>query len=54
MKPKPKPKNEMIATTVRVPREFWSKVRTRAFEEKLGTAELIIKALDQYLKGGSR
>jgi hypothetical protein len=45
-------KQDLVITTARVPREFWGKVRARAFEEGLGTGELIIKALEQYLKGG--
>jgi hypothetical protein len=49
---KAKPKEEVVMTTVRVPREFWGKVRIRAFEEGLGTGALIIKALEQYMKGG--
>lgn len=43
-------KEETIATTVRVPRSFWAKVRAKAFEEGLGTGELIVRALEQYLK----
>jgi hypothetical protein len=30
---------------------FLRRVRARAFEEKIGTGELIIKALALYLKG---
>jgi hypothetical protein len=49
-----KPKEETIATTVRVERSFWGKVRNRAFEEGIGTGELIIRALKQYLEKGGR
>lgn len=48
---KNKPKPDLVITTARIPREFWGKVRARAFEEKIGTGELIIKALELYLKG---
>jgi hypothetical protein len=48
------PKQELVITTIRVPRTFWGKVRTRAFEEGLGTGALIIKALGEYLKRGDR
>lgn len=51
--PKKKEQSEaLVITTVRVPRGFWGEVRIRAFEEGLGTGELIIKALKQYMKGG--
>jgi hypothetical protein len=50
--PKKTEKQEaLVITTVRIPRGFWGKVRIRAYEEGLGTGELIIKALDQYMKG---
>jgi hypothetical protein len=42
---------DLVITTARIPRDFWGKVRARAFEEKIGTGALIIKALEQYLKG---
>jgi hypothetical protein len=46
---------DLIITTIRAPRPFWAKVRTRAFEEGIGTGELILKVLAEYLKrkGGS-
>lgn len=51
--PKKKEQEEArVITTVRIERGFWGKVRIRAYEEGLGTGELIIKALEQYLKGG--
>jgi hypothetical protein len=49
---KKKPKEELIMTTARIPRQFWAKVRARAFEEKIGTGDLIIRALAEYLKKG--
>jgi hypothetical protein len=49
---KVKSKRELVITTVRVPRVFWGKVRARAFEEGLGTGELIIRALSEYLRKG--
>jgi hypothetical protein len=52
MKKRKQPKQDLVITTARIPREFWGKVRARAFEENMGTGELIIKALEQYLKGG--
>jgi hypothetical protein len=44
------PKEGLVITTIRAPRPFWAKVRTRAFEEGIGTGELILKVLAEYLK----
>jgi hypothetical protein len=52
-KPK-KPEADLVITTIRAPRPFWSKVRTQAFNEGLAVGELILKALDQYLKREGR
>jgi hypothetical protein len=45
-----KGKQHLIMTTIRAPREFWSKVRTQAFEENISVGELVLKALAAYLK----
>ena len=47
---KGKQDQDLIMTTVRAPREFWAKVRTRAFKENISVGELVLKALDAYLK----
>jgi hypothetical protein len=45
------PKEEKIlATTVRVPRSFWNQVRIQAVKEGVGTGELIVRVLNDYLK----
>jgi len=49
---KRKPKEDLVITTIRAPRAFWAKVRTKAFEEGLGTGELILKVLAEYLRKG--
>jgi hypothetical protein len=41
---------DLVITTIRAPRPFWAKVRTKAFEEGIGTGELILKVLAEYLK----
>jgi hypothetical protein len=46
------PKEDLVITTIRAPRGFWSKVRTRAFEEKISVGALTLKALAEYLKKG--
>jgi hypothetical protein len=43
---------DLVITTIRAPRPFWAKVRTKAFEEGIGTGELILKVLAEYLKKG--
>jgi hypothetical protein len=45
-----KPKEQLVITTIRAPRPFWAKVRARAFADGLGTGELILKLLANYLK----
>jgi hypothetical protein len=45
---------KIIATTVRVPQSFWDQVRIRAIKEGVGTGELIIRVLTDYLKKGDR
>jgi hypothetical protein len=47
-----KPKEDLVITTIRAPRAFWSKVRTQAFNEGMGTGELILKLLAEHLKKG--
>ncbi len=49
---KAKPKQQQVITTMRVDREFWGKVRARAFEEHLSVTAFVVKALTEYLKGG--
>jgi hypothetical protein len=48
-----KSKQRIIATTVRVPQEFWDRVRIQAIHEGVGTGELIIRVMTDYLKKGA-
>jgi len=52
---KKKPKEGLVITTIRAPRPFWAKVRTKAFEEGLSTGAFTLKVLAEYLdkKGGN-
>jgi predicted DNA-binding ribbon-helix-helix protein len=50
---KAKPMKQII-TTMRVDREFWGQVRTRAFAEGLSVKALIVKVLGEYLKKAGR
>jgi hypothetical protein len=41
---------EIVRTTVRVPRSLWDAVRHRAIDDNSDAQELVIRALQQYLK----
>jgi hypothetical protein len=45
---------EIVRTTIRVPRSLWDAVRHRAIDDNSDAQELVIRALQQYLrqKGG--
>jgi hypothetical protein len=45
-------KPDLVITTIRAERKFWGQVRARAFAEGLGTGELVLKVLADYLKKG--
>jgi hypothetical protein len=45
-----KEKPDLVITTIRADRQFWAKVRIRAFEEKISVGALTLKALAEYLK----
>jgi hypothetical protein len=49
-----RPQPKLIITTIRAPREFWAKVRARAFEENTSVGALTLKALAEYLKKGGK
>lgn len=44
------PGEEIVRTTIRVPRSLWDAVRHRAIDENSDAQELVIRALQQYLK----
>jgi|HubBroStandDraft_2_1064218.scaffolds.fasta_scaffold281183_2 hypothetical protein len=50
---KAKPKKPQVITTMRVDREFWGKVRSRAFSEGLSVTALVVKVLSDYLRKGN-
>lgn len=43
---------EIVRTTIRVPRELWDKAKIRAVKERVSLQEMVIVALEAYLKGG--
>ena len=46
---------EVVRTTIRVPRSLWDAVKHRAIDESADAQELVIRALQQYLnKKGDR
>jgi hypothetical protein len=44
----------MVKTTVRIPREVWEAVHHRAIDERADFQELVVKALEAYLKTASK
>jgi predicted HicB family RNase H-like nuclease len=43
---------EIVRTTLRIPRKLWDQVRHRAIIDRLSLQELVIKALSEYVKKG--
>jgi hypothetical protein len=41
---------EIVRTTIRVPRSLWDAVRHRAIDDKSDAQELVVRALQLYLK----
>jgi hypothetical protein len=51
MKPQTKATDEeIVRTTIRVPRSLWDAVRHRAIDDNSDAQELVIRALQRYLK----
>lgn len=47
-------KDEIVRTTIRVPRKLWDAAKHCAIEERLPLQDLVIKALESYVKKGGR
>lgn len=45
---------EIIRTTLRVPRSLWDQVRHRAIIDRLSLQDLVIQALTEYVKKRGR
>jgi hypothetical protein len=43
---------KILRTTIRVPEALWMRVRQRAIQERTTAQDLVILALQAYLKGG--
>lgn len=43
---------EIVRTTIRVPRDVLDKAKIQAIREQTSLQELILKAMQSYLKGG--
>ena len=46
--------SEIVRTTLRVPRTLWERVQHRAIDEKRSLQEVNERALEMYLKAGSK
>lgn len=51
---KPKPKEPITVTTLRMPTSLWRQVQHRAIDEGKGIAEFILDAVREHLKGAAR
>ena len=54
---RPKEPEELVKTTIRLPRNLWREARIRALDEGTGFQEIVTRALSSYLKeqkGGPR
>jgi hypothetical protein len=47
-----KPKGKIIMTSIRVPHSLWERVRIEAIRRQTSAQDLVIEALQQFLKGG--
>ena len=45
---------EIVRTTIRVPRTLWDQCKHHAIEERLPVQDLVIKALQAYVKKGGQ
>jgi hypothetical protein len=52
MAKKNKPKEEIVRTTLRMPKPLWEKVQHRCIDENRGIAELINQAVLEYVRKG--
>lgn len=44
--------DEIIKTTIRVPKTLWDRVRIRAIEDGSSAEAIVVKALGEHLKKG--
>ncbi len=47
-------KGERIKTSITLDRDLWKRAHIRALDEGMDLQDLVAKALEAYLKGGSR
>ena len=47
-----KPKEEIVKTTIRVPKQLWDKVRIEAIKQNTSAEAFVVKALGEHLKKG--
>ena len=54
MKERRAEQEEIVRTTIRVPRKLWDAAKHRAIEERLPLQDVVIKALESYVRKGGR
>jgi len=52
--PKKQDKEEIVRTTLRVPRDLWERAKHAAIKERVSLQEMFNQALAEYLKKGGR
>lgn len=51
---KPMPKQKRFKTTLYLPEDLWKATRIRAIETDVDATDLVVEALQQFLKKGGR
>ena len=51
---KTQPADEVVKTTIRMPRVVWHAARVRALDEQIDFQDLVVAALEAYLKKPQR
>ena len=49
-----KPKEEIVKTSIRVPKQLWDRVRIRAIEQNTSAEAIVVSALGEFLKKGGK
>ena len=47
---KPKAQEEIVRSTLRLPRPLWEKINHLAIDKRMSMAELVIEAISEYVK----
>ena len=48
-----KSKEQIVKTTIRVPKSVWDAVRIQAIKQNISAEKFVVEALTRHLKGGN-